>query len=323
MNPVARILREEIARTGPIAFHRFMDVALYHPEHGYYRRGRDPFGKQGDYYTAEQLQPVFGILIASQVRELFERMGRPEDFTVLELGPGRGEMAEFFSSWRYVPVEAGDEMPSGIAGVVFANEFFDALPVHVAVKRGQAFRAMLVGNEGGGFRWVEGEAVAGRIREYLEDFAGVAEDGAVVEVHLDALEWIAKVAQRLTRGYLLAIDYGYTARELARFPAGTLMSYRRHAASEDVLADPGSKDITAHAPFTALERHALRRGFDKARLETLASLLLRTGERDQFAEALDAAAEAERLRRRLQLKSLLFGMGESFRALLLEKRGEK
>src|SRR5947207_2349821 len=75
------LLRDEIARGGPISFHRFMEVALYHPEHGYYRRAsRDPFGREGDFFTAEQVQPVFGLLIATRIRALFREMGEPADF---------------------------------------------------------------------------------------------------------------------------------------------------------------------------------------------------------------------------------------------------
>lgn len=322
MTPAGAILRDEIARSGPISFHRFMDVALYHPEYGYYRRPHDPFGKSGDFYTAEQLQPVFGILIASSIRSLFEEMGRPEDFTVVELGPGRREMAEFFSGFRYVPVDFDDEMPERFTGVAFANEFFDALPVHVAVKRERNLREMLVGYSGDAFVWQEGGAVPPGVGVFLTAFAAAAPEGAIVEANLDALRWITRISARLDRGYLLAIDYGYAAPELIRFPSGTLMSYRRHRASEDVLSDPGAKDITAHAPFTAMERQALACGFDSARLETLARLLLRTGERDQFAEALAGVSEGESLRRRLQLKSLLFGMGETFRVLLCGKHAQ-
>src|SRR5438270_13565397 len=107
MTPAGELLADEIRRDGPIPFRRFMEVALYHPEHGYYRRARDPFGKQGDFFTAEQIQPVFGILMAERVRELFRIMGEPRDFTVLELGAGRGEMAEAFAEWRYLPVDLG------------------------------------------------------------------------------------------------------------------------------------------------------------------------------------------------------------------------
>src|SRR5690242_16793189 len=103
MSPAAALLTEEIRRDGPGSFRRFMEVALYHPEHGYYRRTRDPFGKAGDFYTAEQIQPVFGILMAARIRQLYRGMGEPADFTVVELGAGRREMAAAFSEWRYVP----------------------------------------------------------------------------------------------------------------------------------------------------------------------------------------------------------------------------
>src|SRR5271157_4436863 len=111
-----------------------MEVALYHADRGYYRRAQrapsDPFGKHGDFFTAEQIQPVFGILMAARIRQLYRAMGQPPDFTVVELGAGRGEMAPAFSEWRYVPVEVDGPVPAEkFRGVVFSNEFFDALPV--------------------------------------------------------------------------------------------------------------------------------------------------------------------------------------------------
>jgi len=90
-----------------------MDVALYQPECGFYRAGRDPFGRAGDYYTAEQIQPVFGILVAARVRQLHEELGEPADFTVVELGAGRGEMAEAFSRYRYCPWTSPAEIGPG------------------------------------------------------------------------------------------------------------------------------------------------------------------------------------------------------------------
>jgi SAM-dependent MidA family methyltransferase len=321
MTPAGALLAAEIQRTGPIPFRRFMEVALYHPEHGYYRRGHDVFGKHGDYYTAVQIQPVYGILIASLVEMLAEESGLGDRFEVVDLGAGRGEMAPFLSRWRYRPVEAGDSMPGEICGLVFANEFFDALPVDVARRRGVRFHEIRVGLGAGGFVWVEGGRVAPEQEHYLRRHASAAEDGSRVEVALEALRWVERIAQSLTRGWLLVIDYGYTARELVRFPTGTLMSYRRHRAYEDVLTEPGERDITAHVPFSALEEQARRAGLEPVRLESLASLLLRIGERDRFARALEASTEREAIRRRLQLKSLLFDMGESFRALLMRRGG--
>ena len=319
MSPAGALLAAEIEQHGPIPFRRFMEVALYHPEYGYYRRGRNIFGKEGDYYTAEQIQPAFGILIASFVEALAEESKLGNRFQVVELGSGRAEMAPFLSRWRYHPVELGDAMPEEISGLVFANEFFDALPVDVARRRGAQFHQMQVGLAAGRFIWVEGAPVAGEQEEYLRRYAVTAEDGAWVEVALDALRWVERIARSLVRGWLLVIDYGYTERELVRFPAGTLMSYRRHTASEDVLAEPGERDITAHVPFSALERHAQRVGLEPIRLESLASLVLRIGEPDQFARVLAASSKREAMRRRLQLKSLLVDLGESFRVLLARK----
>ena len=117
----------------------------------------------------------------------------------------------------------------------------------------------------------------------------------------------------------MTIDYGFTRAESVRFAAGTLMGYRRHTAREDVLSDPGVRDITAHVNFTALEERGAACGLVKERFETLAQTLLAAGERDQFASALCAAGTGEELRRRMQLKTLLFGMGETFRVLLQRK----
>ncbi len=305
-------------------FERFMELALYHPECGYYRRGRDPFGRRGDYYTASQLQPVFGLLMAAHIRARLEEMGRPEDFTVVELGAGRGDMEPALTEFAYrgVDLDRGS-LPERFRGVVLANEFFDALPVAVVVRRQGELRQMRVGWCGERFVWVEAEPVDPPTAAYLERYHPSLEEGGRAEVNLRAFGWVEEIARRLERGYLLVIDYGYTTRESARFPAGTLMSYRRHAALEDVLADPGEQDITAHVCFTALEEHAAARGFRRVRFESLAQTLLAAGERDAFAAVLTAQTEPERLRRRLQLKTLLAGMGETFRTLLLAQDGPK
>ena len=271
MTPLERILSDEIAQRGPIPFHRFMEAALYHPEHGYYRRpGRDPFGRDGDFFTAEQIQPVFGILVAARIRSLFREMGEPSDFTVVELGAGRGEMTEALSEFRYLPIDVGSgELPQSFRGVVFSNEFFDALPVHRVVWVDGAPRESLVDWRDGGFVWVNGEPVTGAVRDYVDRYFPDLPDRSSAEVNLAALEWIERISRSLESGYLFTIDYGYTSRELKRFPAGTLMSYRRHTPSEEVLSGPGQRDITAHVSFTALEEHGKRHGLRTARFETL------------------------------------------------------
>ena len=294
-----------------------MEAALYHPQHGYYRSARDPFGQAGDFFTAEQIQPVFGILMAARIRQLYAEMGEPRDFTVVELGAGRREMAEAFSEWRYVPVDIdGGALPERFVGVAFSNEFFDALPVDVVAYRDGAFREQRVGFAGGRFHWTAGGAAPPEVERSLRSWAAPPEEGRWYEASLDAPRWVERIAGSIERGYALTIDYGYTRAEYARFPSGTLMSYRRHTPREDVLEEPGERDLTAHVDFTALEEAGAAHGLRKERLETLAQTLLAAGEPDQFAAALASADPRESLRRRMQLKTLLFGMGETFRVLL-------
>lgn len=320
MTPLAEILAARIRKHGPIRFSEFMETALYHPEHGYYRSSRDPFGMQGDFFTASQLQPVFGRLIAAAVRAHRVRCGGPERFTVVEWGAGRAEMAPYFAEFRYIPIDAGTaELPDPITGAIFSNELFDALPVDVATVRGSDVLLMRVDYREGAFAWVAAERVDEKWRAYAEPLAARFEDrsGVTIELPVRLEPTLRRMASSLERGALIAIDYGYTAREIVRFPRGTLMSYRKHQAREDVLGDPGLQDITAHVPFTYLEECGTRLGFEAVPLEDMARFLLRAGEEDQFASALDAPDEAAASRLRLQLKTLLFGMGETFRVLTL------
>ncbi len=320
MNPLAEILRDEIRGGGPIPFRRFMDAALYHTDFGYYRRARDPFGKSGDFYTAEQVQPVFGILIAAVIRALHREMGSPHDFTVVELGAGRREMALALSEWSYVPVDIdAGELPASFRGVVFSNEFFDALPVNVLLFTGGEFRERRVGWESGGFAWVTGDRAGPADEDYARRWFPPPREGNVYETCADALAWLDRIGRSLAAGFVLSIDYGYTRAEAERFPQGTLMSYHRHAAREDVLAAPGERDITAHVNFTALEEYGAGIGLARLRFEPMSRTLLAAGEPDQFAAALAAATRQEESQRRLQLKSLLFAMGETFRTLLQRK----
>src|ERR1019366_4903382 len=119
---LAALIREEIEQSGPIPFERFMDLALYAPGLGYYVRGKDPFGAQGDFYTAEQLQPIFGVLIAQFAASLRARMESPADFRVVELGAGRGEMAGALAEFSYASVDVlRGALPGRVTGMVFAN----------------------------------------------------------------------------------------------------------------------------------------------------------------------------------------------------------
>jgi SAM-dependent MidA family methyltransferase len=325
---LGELIREQIQRQGPMPFARFMELALYHEQWGYYRRGRDPFGVGGDYFTNSQLQPVFGRLVAQQIDRWREEMGGPEDFSIIELGPGRGEtsgvLLDRLGDVLCTGVEFGTEgpLPVNFTGVAFSNEFFDALPVHSVEKRGSGIVEHYVDVEAEGFRFVDGTPSDPRLEAYLERYAPSLAEGQRIEVNLAALQQLERIVRALDRGYVLTIDYGYTAEEITggrRFPRGSLMSYHKHQASESVLAEPGSRDITAHVNFTALERRGAELGLVSEGLRTQAQFLMELGEPDQFAAALAAGSEQESLRLRMQLKTLLFGLGETFQVLVQRK----
>lgn len=276
---VSAILRERISREGPISFEDFMETALYHPEFGYYRGGRDPFGREGDFHTAVQL-PAFGMLL----RSIFESWTPHR--TIADIGAGRGELREAFRNWRYLPVEYGDPLPHPFDGIVVANELFDALPCRAFGEHGES-----------------------RVTIAAESFAWT--EAPVREECPRAKEMLRAMARSLRRGFLLVIDYGYEEREREiRFPNGSLMTYEKNFAGENVFDAPGRRDITCHVNFTRLIEDAELAGWKLRSMESLRSFLLRAGE--------EAIAEAQRADPE-RLKTVLFGFGERFDAIVFER----
>lgn len=294
------LLRAEIDAQGPIPFSRFMEVALYDPAYGYYRK--DHFGIHGDFYTAEQLQPTFGLLL----RRFCDQQGITH---IVQPGAGRAGLAPSFDGLRYTPIDLHyGAWPASFSGLVLAHEFFDALPVNVAECQGGVWHALRVTHDGSRFRWRLAEPIAPPQRSLPEEIERI-------EIPVGLPKELERIARHLTTGSLLVLDYGYSDRERLRFPQGSLLSYRRHQVQDDVLRDPGEQDITAHVPFTTLREAAHSYGFQTVLDESMGSFLLRVGEEDQFASVLSEAEPS----RRLQLKTLLFDIGESFRAVLLKR----
>jgi SAM-dependent MidA family methyltransferase len=325
-NALAGKLAERIRRQGPLLLSEFMEAALYDPGHGYYSAARralaEPTGIAGDYFTAAQVQPVFGRLVCAALRRMRQQMQLPQPCTVADWGAGRALMAEPLREFRYVAVEAGQTPPGPFEGIVFANELFDALPVDAVKCSRHGARLLRVAWSGGAFSFIEAEPPGDEWRDYVERLSQLMQEHGewIIELPVRLESVLRAITGSLRRGALLVIDYGYTEREVIRFPRGTLMAYRRHQASENILENPGFQDITAHVPFTFLEQRAAGLGWQVEGLETLSSWILRAGQADSFAEALRAASEDEAARLRLQLKTLLFGMGETFRCLTLRKK---
>lgn len=308
-----------IRSSGPVQFSQFMETALYDAECGYYVSGRSVFGRAGDFYTSEQLQPVFGRLVAAALGRR-----RPEGdraWRVVEWGAGRGEMEEHLGELGYAAIDVGrDEAPESFEGVAFSNELFDALPVDVAKRTDGVWRLMRVTEEGERFVWSPGEELGGEWLEYAgRAGAFIEQNEAWIELPVRAKGALEQIGARLDRGSVVAIDYGYTEQELRRFAAGTLMSYRRHQASGEVLENPGEQDITAHVPFTYLMESAVGLGWRDGRLRTLCRWAMEECSESGLERSIEAENELARVKLRLQLKTILFGMGESFRVAEWDK----
>ncbi|MDZ7639329.1 MAG: SAM-dependent methyltransferase [Bryobacterales bacterium] len=320
LNKVEQLIRDEIALHGPISFERFMEVALYHPQHGYYCRGEKPIGVQGDFYTASQLQPAFGKLMRAYIERLAEERRVPLPRSISEFGAGRGEMEASFAGWEYQAVEVHSPLPlAPVNGAVFGNEFFDALPVQSAVRVDGQYHERLVAWRDSRFVWVTSPEPSAEIAAYAARFRVPPGDGFEFEVHRRGIRFLEDLLSASASALCVFVDYGYGERDWKRFPEGTLMSYQRHRADADVLANAGEKDITAHVPFHALAEVASAMGGQVLRMELLARALMYAGERDEFLLVLDAATEREQFARRQQLKSLLFGLGESFHVIAISK----
>lgn len=293
-----------------MSFARFMELALYHPAFGYYRRPADPFGSHGDFFTAEQLRP-FADLIAACA----ERFGARQ---VLELGAGRRDLRHALAPWNYRGLDWDDPcLATGFSGLVLANEFFDALPVHL-LQRSHGEWSELAVDYADRFVWRRISLTSPQLLEYAERYGSLAPDGATLEVNLAMTPWLDRLALSLRDAQLLIIDYGYDAAELRRLSDGTLLSYRKHTAHADVLRRPGEFDITAHVNFTELLRLAEARGFQVTLNTSLRNWALALSQGDAFEEQWRSADR----RWRLEWKQLLFGMGETFRVILMQKDSE-
>jgi SAM-dependent MidA family methyltransferase len=202
--------------------------------------------------------------------------------------------------------------------VVFANEFFDALPVEILSTDGKLHLA-IVDNRLSEV-WL---APSAEEMEFLDRYSVHPKAGERIEVPLLGQEWIKTIAAVMQQGLTLIVDYGYTRKEqLAGRHRGTLMAYRRHSASSDAYQAPGEQDLTAHVNFTALIAAAEPSGMRCERLVTQSQFLLGIGEGNQFTDVFeDYRVPQERAKAALQLKHLVTpeGMGESFRVLIASK----
>ena len=206
-----------------------------------------------------------------------------------------------------------DELPKGLIGCIFSNEFFDALPVHRVVQREHVLKEIYVTEQ---FTEIEGDLTPAVAAHRLP-----LQHGQHSEVNLEAWRWMREIAASLHRGHHLAIDYGYLKDEYYAHPRGTLMCYWRHQAVEDPYTRIGEQDITAHVNFSDLIEAGVQAGLETIRLTTQMDYLIGLGILDEI-EQLAASGDAASMQRLVQIKKLIVpgAMGERFKVLVQTKR---
>ena len=283
-SPLQSEIKKLIKSSGPMPVWRYMELCLMHPEHGYYM-SRDPLGRDGDFTTAPEVSQMFGELLGLWAASVWKAIGSPPMLRLIELGPGRGTMmADALRALRVLPplyqslnihlVEINpelrrkqqatltgvrnlnwhdriDDVPDGPA-IIFANEYFDVLPIHQAVKRETGWHERVVQlDDSGRLIFAAAAEPTPRFEILLPPLVRAAPVGAVFEWRPDAE--IMKIATRVREqdGAALIIDYGHL-----RSDAGdTFQAIVRHSFA-DPLQNPGHADVTAHVDFQALVRAA-------------------------------------------------------------------
>ncbi len=337
---------------GFVPFDRFMEVALYAPGLGYYARERSPFGPSGDFYTAPSVHPTFARTLAARVAEVDRALGRPRPFSVVDLGSGDGRLlagiakalAPGANDVRYVVVdrsparrtaaraavaaelggagggveEAASLGEAGpLAGVVVAHELLDALPARRLRWDGRVWKELGVRVVDRRAQLAESELTTVPPAPPLPAL-GTGDAGTVVELSPAAEAIVREVADHLTGGLFLVVDFGAEERELlAAHPRGTVAAVRSHRADLLPWEAPGESDLSTFVNFSRVRSAARTAGWVELGYRGQAEALAGWGFEGELARALaDARSPEEEVKTRLAAKNLLFGFG-GFRVLEL------
>jgi len=348
---LCELIHHDIAAQGGwIPFSRFMELALYAPGLGYYTAGAHKFGAAGDFITAPELSTLFGRTLARQLVEVMQasaphifelgagsgklaldilgelerRNTLPESYSILEVSADLRERQQTLLRERLPHLASRirwlESLPEDISGAVIGNEVLDALPVDLLYWAEGHILERGVVNDAGRFAWQDRVSV----NEALLDIAKKIKvpDGYLSEVSLDARRLIASLCDRVDKGALLFVDYGFGAREYyhPQRSGGTLMCHYRHHAHSDPFYLPGLQDITAHVDFTAVAEAAIDHGAHFLGYTSQAHFLLNNGATDFLKEVPpeDVKAYAP-LSAQLQKLTSPAEMGELFKVIALGK----
>lgn len=279
-----------------------MEVALYHPERGYYTRQESPIGTAGDFITSPRLSPVFSFALSRLVDEFVRRWGDAL-CTIVDIGCGDGSLIDSLAGassgerTRFVGVDRSldrvsaaakkratfvstiDEIPRGGAHLILSNELFDALPFARVVQRGEHLHELWVTERDGHLDWSEYEA-GPELEEYFASRGITLSEGQFADVTPEWRALYGDICGIVEEGLIVTFDYGYPGKKLFQSRArrfGTAAAYFQHRVSRDLLANPGEQDLTAHINFDDLQREGERRSFATLFFDRQAKFLLSLG----------------------------------------------
>jgi len=343
-------LLQVIRSEGPIAFSRYMEMALYEPGLGYYSAGLHKLGESGDFVTSPELGSLFAGCLARQIEQVGARFG---SYDVVEVGAGSGRLARDILQFlpndrlpvRYLILDRSadlkavqqktlaslpvslrervswlDEPPrQPWRGVLLANEVIDALPVERFEITAAGVDQLCVNEGVDGFSWSQRPAPA-ELARAVENLGLDVNPGYRSEIHLLLAPWLDGLTAEMSQGLALFIDYGYPRREyyLPQRRDGTLMCHYRHRAHGDVFFWPGLQDLTAWVDFTALAEAATECGLEVEGYASQAMFLLGCG-LEQVLQEQTVASNDGGMALNAQARQLTLpgSMGERFQAMAL------
>ena len=317
---VADLLAREPGAGSGVTFARYMELALFHPEAGYYTRNRQRVGRarSADFYTATSLGPVFGeLVVAAAVKLLGMREASAYAFVEIGAEPGSGMLAGVPHPFtRYEVRRLGDALLLPAKAVVFSNELFDAQPCHRLVARGGSWRELGVAVRAGRLVEVELPTLSPEVVAAANRLPIEAPEGYHLDLPLRSTALLKQLSSQEWSGLFLAFDYGRSWQELTEaMPAGSARAFYQQAQSNDLLAHPGEQDLTCDVCWDWLVENLGQHDFATPKVESQEAFLARhAGE----ALARMMTADAGRFTERKQAVMHLLHpahMGQKFQVL--------
>jgi len=343
---------------GFLSFEDFMRAALYEPNLGYYE-SNEIFGEGGDFVTGADLGPWLAMGFCDLMVWGWQQLGSPDQWVLLEQGGGTGrlltQVLRFLELQKLTPpviisvecsasmrkrqklqyAKAGfdveqyaklSDVDTDLPILMMCNELPDAFPVRSFIWQNKSFYERGIQSSNGRLEWVESDRVLLDKPDIDPTITEAWPDGYTSEYNPALAIWQKDIANLLDHGFVFCVDYGYSQREYYRPNRieGTLMGHKAHQVVEDILAEPGTCDITAHVDFTQLAKTGLSHDLRACSFITQGAWLAQSPSVQQAVTSLAQEATVESMQALAHAKRMLlpFGMGESFK-LLVQGKGQQ